>query len=94
MSMEFFIVNIDSDVNIKRLIEEFNRLQSSFVLKLETNNFRDDSKVFNREKFFDHYSEIKKPIIGITKRRLDNNWFSDVSSDYSVAIVSTYQSKI
>jgi len=39
-----------------------------------------------------------QPIIGITKRpldnNLDNNWFSNVNSDYSVAIVSTDQSEI
>jgi len=31
MHQEFYIVNIDSDVDIKRIIKEFNRLQQFLI---------------------------------------------------------------
>ena len=94
MRQEFYIVNIDSEDDIGKVIKEFNRLQSSFVLRLETNDFSDNSEVLHREKFFRHYGERGKYIIGITKRPLDNNWFSDVNANYSVALISTDSSEI
>jgi len=94
----FHVVNIDSPINTDLLIDEFNRLQSSFRLEKLDNDFSCENKTIDRKHLFNHFEkklggEIKY-IIAITKKPLDNSFFSDVNEKYQVAIISTNQSQI
>lgn len=94
MPLEFHIVNIDANVDLQQTINRFNRIQTSFKLVLIENDFNSTSDVLNREDFFTHYKSRNKYIIGITKKPLDNNFFSDIDPSYQIAIISTHESEI
>ncbi len=54
----FYIVNIDSPINTDLLIDEFNRLQSSFRLrKLDNDFFFYEPETINRKDIFNHFEK-------------------------------------
>jgi hypothetical protein len=69
-------------------------MQSSFKLNPLVNDLVVDDDIFQRSYFFDHYSDKLtsdvKYIIGITHKRLDNNYFSDINETNQLAIISLY----
>lgn len=94
----FWIVNVDTSINTGLLIEEFNRVQSSFRLQERENDFILEAPTINRRQLFEHFGKKIgkgiKFIIAITQKPLDNNFFSDVDEKYQVAIISIDQSEI